>query len=47
MMAKFVSNDWEIYFHPQLFGFQYQELLNGLKNYGRSYQKLILKPMQL
>lgn len=25
-MAKFVSNGWEIYFHPQLFGTQYQEL---------------------
>jgi toxin YhaV len=25
-MPKFVSNDWEIYFHPQLFGTQYQEL---------------------
>lgn len=28
MMAKFISNGWEIYFHPQLFGVQYQELLN-------------------
>ncbi|NJM23893.1 MAG: type II toxin-antitoxin system YhaV family toxin [Richelia sp. RM2_1_2] len=27
-MAKFVSNEWEIYFHPQLFGVQYQELLD-------------------
>jgi len=27
-MAKFVSNDWEIYFHPQLFGTQYQELFD-------------------
>ncbi|HEY9800267.1 MAG TPA: type II toxin-antitoxin system YhaV family toxin [Leptolyngbyaceae cyanobacterium] len=26
-MAKFVSNGWEIYFHPQLFATQYQELL--------------------
>lgn len=26
-MAKFISNDWEIYFHPQLFGNQYKELL--------------------
>ncbi|MBD2435350.1 type II toxin-antitoxin system YhaV family toxin [Nostoc sp. FACHB-110] len=25
-MAKFISNGWEIYFHPQLFGHQYQEL---------------------
>ncbi|WGV26206.1 type II toxin-antitoxin system YhaV family toxin [Halotia branconii] len=25
-MAKFISNGWEIYFHPQLFGSQYQEL---------------------
>jgi toxin YhaV len=25
-MAKFVSNGWEIYFHPQLFDKQYQEL---------------------
>ena len=28
MMAKFVSNVGIIYFHPQLFGVQYQELLN-------------------
>ncbi len=27
-MAKFVSNGWEIYFHPQLFGIQYQELFD-------------------
>jgi toxin YhaV len=27
-MANFVSNGWEIYFHPQLFGTQYQELFN-------------------
>lgn len=27
-MAKFVSNSWEIYFHPQLFGVQYQELID-------------------
>jgi toxin YhaV len=27
-MAKFVSNGWEIYFHPQLFGTQYQTLLD-------------------
>jgi toxin YhaV len=27
-MAKFISNDWEIYFHPQLFGTQYQELFD-------------------
>ncbi len=27
-MAKFVSNSWEIYFHPQLFGIQYQELID-------------------
>ncbi|NJM73627.1 MAG: type II toxin-antitoxin system YhaV family toxin [Scytonema sp. RU_4_4] len=25
-MAKFVSNGWEVYFHPQLFATQYQEL---------------------
>lgn len=25
-MAKFNSNGWEVYFHPQLFGRQYQEL---------------------
>jgi toxin YhaV len=25
-MNKLVSNGWEIYFHPQLFGRQYQEL---------------------
>ena len=25
-MAKFISNGWEVYFHPQLFGTQYQEL---------------------
>lgn len=27
-MSKFVSNGWEVYFHPQLFGTQYQELLD-------------------
>ena len=27
-MTKFVSNNWEIYFHPQLFGTQYQELFD-------------------
>jgi toxin YhaV len=27
-MAKFVSNGWEIYFHSQLFGAQYQALLD-------------------
>ncbi|MBD2205140.1 type II toxin-antitoxin system YhaV family toxin [Calothrix sp. FACHB-1219] len=27
-MPKFVSNNWEIYFHPQLFGTQYQELFD-------------------
>ncbi len=27
-MAKFISNDWEIYFHPQLFSTQYQELFD-------------------
>jgi toxin YhaV len=27
-MANFVSNGWEIYFHPQLFGTQYRELLD-------------------
>ncbi|WP_337907222.1 type II toxin-antitoxin system YhaV family toxin [Iningainema tapete] len=25
-MPKFISNDWEIYFHTQLFGTQYQAL---------------------
>ncbi len=27
-MSKFVKNGWEIYFHPQLFGRQYQELFD-------------------
>ena len=31
-MAKFVSNAWEIYFHPQLFGTQYQELFDRVSN---------------
>jgi toxin YhaV len=31
-MAKFVINDWEIYFHPQLFGIQYQELFDRVSN---------------
>ncbi|MBW4625565.1 MAG: type II toxin-antitoxin system YhaV family toxin [Brasilonema octagenarum HA4186-MV1] len=31
-MAKFVSNGWEIYFHPQLFGTQYQELFDRVCN---------------
>jgi toxin YhaV len=25
-MVKFISNGWEVYFHPKLFGTQYQEL---------------------
>ncbi|NEU76284.1 type II toxin-antitoxin system YhaV family toxin [Hassallia byssoidea VB512170] len=25
-MANFASNGWEVYFHPQLFGTQYQKL---------------------
>ena len=25
-MAKFISNNWEVYFHQRLFGIQYQEL---------------------
>ncbi|MBD2596428.1 endonuclease [Nostoc sp. MBR 210] len=25
-MAKFINNGWEVYYHPQLFGAQYQEL---------------------
>ncbi|QLE54450.1 type II toxin-antitoxin system YhaV family toxin [Nostoc sp. TCL26-01] len=31
-MAKFVSNGWEIYFHPQLFGTQYQELFERVSH---------------
>ena len=31
-MAKLVSNGWEIYFHPQLFGTQYQELFDRVSN---------------
>lgn len=31
-MAKFVSNGWEVYFHPQLFETQYQELFNCVSN---------------
>ncbi len=31
-MAKFVRNGWEIYFHPQLFGTQYQELFARVSN---------------
>ena len=31
-MAKFISNGWEIFFHPQLFGTQYQELINRVAN---------------
>lgn len=31
-MAKFVSNSWEIYFHPQLFGTQYQELIDRVSD---------------
>jgi toxin YhaV len=27
-MTKFVSNGWEIYYHPQLFSSQYQELFD-------------------
>jgi toxin YhaV len=31
-MPKFVSHGWEIYFHPQLFGTQYQELFDRVSN---------------
>ncbi len=31
-MANFVSNGWEIYFHPQLFATQYQELFDRVSN---------------
>lgn len=31
-MAKFISNDWEIYFHPQLFLTQYQELVERVSD---------------
>ncbi|MBD2724835.1 type II toxin-antitoxin system YhaV family toxin [Nostoc sp. FACHB-892] len=31
-MAKFVSNGWEVYFHPQLFGTQYQELFERVSH---------------
>ncbi|MBW4597104.1 MAG: type II toxin-antitoxin system YhaV family toxin [Brasilonema angustatum HA4187-MV1] len=31
-MAKLLSNGWEIYFHPQLFGTQYQELFDRVSN---------------
>ena len=31
-MAKFVSNAWEVYFHPQLFGTQYQGLFDQVSN---------------
>ncbi|OUL34291.1 endonuclease [Nostoc sp. T09] len=31
-MPKFVSNGWEIYFHPRLFGTQYQKLFNRVAN---------------
>ena len=27
-MARFVSNGWEVYFHPQLFNTQYRELFD-------------------
>lgn len=27
-MAKFISNAWEVYLHPQLFNPQYQQLLD-------------------
>lgn len=31
-IAKFVTNGWEVYFHPQLFGTQYQELLDRVSS---------------
>ncbi|MCE2906319.1 type II toxin-antitoxin system YhaV family toxin [Aphanizomenon flos-aquae NRERC-008] len=31
-MSKFIGNNWEIYFHPQLFGSQYQALSNRVTN---------------
>jgi toxin YhaV len=31
MTSKFIYQGWEIYFHPQLFGQQYQELLTKVQ----------------
>ncbi|MEC4818787.1 MAG: type II toxin-antitoxin system YhaV family toxin [Scytonema sp. PMC 1069.18] len=31
-MAKFISNGWEIYFHPKLFSTQYQELFERVSD---------------
>ena len=31
-MPKFVSHDWEVYFHAQLFGTQYKELFDRVSN---------------
>ena len=31
-MAKFVSNGWGVYFHPQLFSTQYQELFERVSH---------------
>ncbi len=31
-IAKFVSNGWEVYFHPQLFDTQFQELFDRVSN---------------
>jgi toxin YhaV len=31
-MAKFICNGWEVYFHPQLFDTQFQELFDRVSN---------------
>jgi toxin YhaV len=38
-MANFVSNGWEIYFHPQLFGTQYQELFDRVSKLREKLQE--------
>ncbi len=45
-MPKFVSHGWEIYFHPQLFGTQYQELFDRVSNLREKLPEEEFKPMQ-
>ncbi|MBD2415910.1 endonuclease [Nostoc calcicola FACHB-389] len=42
-MAKFNSNGWEVYFHPQLFGRQYQELFERVSRLQEQLPEAVYK----
>ncbi|MFN6536160.1 MAG: type II toxin-antitoxin system YhaV family toxin [Nostoc sp. EkiNYC01] len=42
-MAQFKSNGWEVYFHPQLFGKQYQELFERVSRLQEQLPEAVYK----